>query len=182
MGGMANLKIDLLPELQSDRVRKIRYWIEGFIYTHKLFPVSFLPLLLRGAILALDAIPSLTTLPESRSLVHDTDASRYLHRGIWSKEITPPSFRRPDGANFVHTLLSALEASTPSSLSSGIFALRYSSIVYSYLSYITYGLLATSSRRKLRLMYRFCAMSWICSAKTSSFLSSASAMDEIYTA
>ncbi|KAL0068397.1 hypothetical protein AAF712_004475 [Marasmius tenuissimus] len=123
MGNAASLDIHLLPEAQAERVGKIRYWIEGFIFTHKIYPVSFLSLLLRGAILALDAVPSLTTMTQFRSLIHDTGASRYLHRGTWSRELIPPVFRRAGGANSIHDLLFALEASTPESLTKGILAL-----------------------------------------------------------
>ncbi|KAJ8084867.1 hypothetical protein PM082_003644 [Marasmius tenuissimus] len=125
MGGMANLKIDLLPESHRDRIGKIKYWIEGFLYSQDSLSPSFLSLLLCGAIMALDTVPSLASLVESRSLIHDDEASRYLHRGTWTSVAIPPAFLRAGGGNSIHELLSALEASTQQSLTKGIFALRH---------------------------------------------------------
>ncbi|KAL0571720.1 hypothetical protein V5O48_010244, partial [Marasmius crinis-equi] len=125
MGGMANLNVDLLPESDRERVGKIKYWVEGFIYSHKLIPVSFLSLLLRGAVLALEAVPSMSTLVAHRSLIHDTEPSRYLYRGNWSREFTPPHFLRANGRSSVHDLLASLEGLTVHSLTRGILGLRH---------------------------------------------------------
>ncbi|KAG7099943.1 hypothetical protein E1B28_001736 [Marasmius oreades] len=126
MGGMANLTVDQLPETRKDHVGRIRYWIEEFFYSHKfLFSQSFLSLLIRGAILALDAAPSLSSLVNSDTLVHDTEASRYLYRGLWSMETPPPEFIRSGGSNVVHDLLASLEGSAAQSLTKGILAVRH---------------------------------------------------------
>ncbi|KAI3622615.1 hypothetical protein WG66_015967 [Moniliophthora roreri] len=125
MGNMSCFDIQNVPEMQGNAMVDIKYWILGFIYSHRLLPLPpFLTLLSYGTALLITAAPSFLTLKESGILSTYSNDARYVYRGQWKWAKFPQEYRRESGT-VVYDLLSAFQGTAPNSLTKGILCLRH---------------------------------------------------------
>ncbi|EEB90583.1 hypothetical protein MPER_11188, partial [Moniliophthora perniciosa FA553] len=111
--------------MQGNAVTDIKYWILGFVYSHRLLPLPpFLTLLSYGTSLLITAAPSFLTLRESGILSTYSSDARYMSRGQWKWAKFPLEYRHESG-NVVYDLLWALGGTASNSLTKGILCLRH---------------------------------------------------------